>query len=318
MAGRPNRRAHLIAVQPEVTRSFASPGEAQVFVETIRAYGFPAMRSGRQVTAYAPANEVRWAETMVGKYGHRLPAAMRDYLSETEEETTTEDEPGERETAARGRASSRTRSRASGRRGGGGGGGGRGRVVSRTTIRGASPAVHARAERLAVEQALARDTTARDRLSYRERQRLPDRVFALPERRALPVHNAAHVRNAAARLEQMRIRGSVTPREYARAKRVIQRRKMELGIGEFRRDPAPESERSRRRSEARKDERFVFPTPNAADIFEYRMRAEGYHPRRVGRELVAVCAPDDAVRYALSWSRTYARDRRRGTQRGRA
>ena len=338
MAGRPNRRAHLIAAQPEVRRSFASPGEAEVFVETVRAYGFPAMRTGREATAYAPANEIRWAEAMVAKYGHRLPAAMRDvlsraprsahsraprsafgsarrdYLSESEETTeTTEDERGgEREVAARGAGSSSSmRTRASRRRSGGGGGGGRGRVVSRTTIRGASPAAHARAERLAIAQALtARDASARDRLTYRERQRLPDRIFALPERRALPVHDAAHVRNAAARLQQMWLRGSISPDEYYSAKRVIERRKKKLGIGEFRRDPAPESERSRRRSEARQDERFVFPSANAADIFVYQMQEAGYRPRRISSGLVAVRAPDDAVRHALSRSRTYARDRK--------
>ena len=80
----------------------------------------------------------------------------------------------------------------------------------------------------------------RDRLTTRQRERLPASQFALPERRALPIHDAAHVRNAAARLEQMRLRRSVTPREHSRAMRAIQAREAQLGIGPFReprRDP---------------------------------------------------------------------------------
>ena len=82
--------------------------------------------------------------------------------------------------------------------------------------------------------------SARDRLTTRQRERLPASQFALPERRALPIHDAAHVRNAAARLEQMRLRRSVTPREHSRALRAIQAREAQLGIGPFhepRRDP---------------------------------------------------------------------------------
>ena len=74
----------------------------------------------------------------------------------------------------------------------------------------------------------------RDRLTTKERNRLPDYAFALPERRALPLHDAAHVRNAAARLEQMRsFYRSVTPSEYRRARQAILRRQAELGIGPF-------------------------------------------------------------------------------------
>lgn len=61
----------------------------------------------------------------------------------------------------------------------------------------------------------------RDSLSAAERRRIPTRLFALPARRSLPIHDAAHVRNAAARLEQMRRRGTVTAREYESAHRRI-------------------------------------------------------------------------------------------------
>lgn len=37
-----------------------------------------------------------------------------------------------------------------------------------------------------------------DRLSYREKEELPDRVFGLPERREYPMPDAAHVRAAEA------------------------------------------------------------------------------------------------------------------------
>ena len=75
-----------------------------------------------------------------------------------------------------------------------------------------------------------------------------------------------------------------------------------------------------RRDDAPASERFIFPTSEGADIFQYRLQAEGYRPRRVGPLLVHARAPDDATRAALSWARTYSspppppssrRDRRR-------
>lgn len=55
-------------------------------------------------------------------------------------------------------------------------------------------------------------------------------------------------------------------------------------------------------------ERFVFPTPNGADIFTYRLKAEGYRPKRPSENLVVVRAPQEATDAALAWASRYARD----------
>ena len=70
----------------------------------------------------------------------------------------------------------------------------------------------------------------RDALTTEERRHLPDSTFALPQRRALPVHDASHARNAAARLEQMRERENVSPAEYMQAFERIHRAEEEFGI----------------------------------------------------------------------------------------
>ena len=61
---------------------------------------------------------------------------------------------------------------------------------------------------------------------------------------------------------------------------------------------------------APRSERFVFPSKRSADIFEYKLRSEGYSPRRMNTAVVVVRAPEDVVRTALGRSRTYARDTR--------
>lgn len=66
-----------------------------------------------------------------------------------------------------------------------------------------------------------------------------------------------------------------------------------------------------------RSERFVFQTPAGADVFEYRMRAEGFQPRRTGAMLVTVRAPDHVTRSALNWVRAYARDARERPRRTR-
>lgn len=43
-----------------------------------------------------------------------------------------------------------------------------------------------------------KDSTMNDRLTYGEKQELPDSVFGLPERREYPMPDAAHVRAAEA------------------------------------------------------------------------------------------------------------------------
>jgi hypothetical protein len=71
---------------------------------------------------------------------------------------------------------------------------------------------------------------SRDRLSTRARNRLRSSQFALPEQRRLPIHNASHARNASARLEQMKRRGTVNRYEYRRARRAIDRAERRFGI----------------------------------------------------------------------------------------
>lgn len=68
------------------------------------------------------------------------------------------------------------------------------------------------------------------RLTAKKRQALRPSQFALPARRALPIEDAAHVRNAAARLAQMRKRGTVTEREYRSALSKISKAEKTYGI----------------------------------------------------------------------------------------
>lgn len=42
----------------------------------------------------------------------------------------------------------------------------------------------------------------RGKLTYRERQELPDSAFAIPEQRKYPIYNASHARNALARVSK--------------------------------------------------------------------------------------------------------------------
>jgi len=55
------------------------------------------------------------------------------------------------------------------------------------------------------------------KLTYRKRLALPSKVFAVPEIRALPLNDASHTRNAAARLNQT----SLTPHFRSEARRNI-------------------------------------------------------------------------------------------------
>lgn len=61
-----------------------------------------------------------------------------------------------------------------------------------------------------------------------KRKALPAEAFALPGARKYPIHDAAHARNAMARLEQNK--GSISPAEYAIAKRNILRAYKKFGI----------------------------------------------------------------------------------------
>lgn len=65
-------------------------------------------------------------------------------------------------------------------------------------------------------------------LPTKKRNALPDNAFALPETRQFPIHDAAHVRNAAARLEQQK--DALGPAKYAAAKRAIVKAAKRFGI----------------------------------------------------------------------------------------
>jgi hypothetical protein len=73
------------------------------------------------------------------------------------------------------------------------------------------------------------------RLTYAERQKKPSSEFALPKRRKLWIGDKTHVRNAAARLAQMKKRGTVTAAEYAEARKAIERAGRRHGVGKRRR-----------------------------------------------------------------------------------
>jgi DNA repair protein RadC len=96
----------------------------------------------------------------------------------------------------------------------------------------------------ALEDAAAREPSAPQRfsagasehVSYADRQKLPARAFALPERRALLLTDAhgkvdeGHVKAAAGRLSMMRRLRHVTPSEYQEALRRIRRAGRQVGV----------------------------------------------------------------------------------------
>lgn len=53
-------------------------------------------------------------------------------------------------------------------------------------------------------------------LTDRGRRRLPDSAFAIPEKRAYPIHDEAHARNALARVSQFG-----TPEEKSRVEAAV-------------------------------------------------------------------------------------------------
>jgi hypothetical protein len=93
------------------------------------------------------------------------------------------------------------------------------RRVERLVARGYSP-------RYAAEKAYGRRDPGK--LTAAERRKIPRSRYALPKRRALPLGDARHVRNAASRLEQMRKRGTVTLSEYRSARRRIEEARKRL------------------------------------------------------------------------------------------
>lgn len=67
-------------------------------------------------------------------------------------------------------------------------------------------------------------------LTAQKRKTLQPSQFALPEKKAYPIHDASHVRNAAARLEQAKKAKRVTPSEYRRARAAIARAAKHFGV----------------------------------------------------------------------------------------
>ncbi len=65
-------------------------------------------------------------------------------------------------------------------------------------------------------------------IKAKKRNALPDSAFALPSKRAYPIHDKAHSENAMARLEQNK--GGLTPSEYASAKRRIEAAERKFGV----------------------------------------------------------------------------------------
>ena len=64
-------------------------------------------------------------------------------------------------------------------------------------------------------------------LDYSTRKDLPDSAFAIPEKRAYPINDAVHARNALARVSQF---GS--PEEKARVRAAVKRRYPNIDVGE--------------------------------------------------------------------------------------
>lgn len=77
---------------------------------------------------------------------------------------------------------------------------------------------------------MKRRRRARSRLTYQQRHHLPHKSFALESREELPLIDAAHVRNAPARLSEMKHFGHVTPSEYRHALRRIKKAAKRYGV----------------------------------------------------------------------------------------
>ena len=92
-------------------------------------------------------------------------------------------------------------------------------------------------------------TRSAQMISAAKRNSLAGSKFALPSQRKYPIHDAAHVRNAAARLAQAKKAGKISDADYARAKGRIGRAAKRFGIeSEFNAGdkPAPKATRGTR------------------------------------------------------------------------
>lgn len=62
------------------------------------------------------------------------------------------------------------------------------------------------------------------KLTHEQRKRLPEKEFALPEKRAFPIENKSHARNAKARASMSYNEGHITKAEEERVDRAANRK----------------------------------------------------------------------------------------------
>lgn len=67
-------------------------------------------------------------------------------------------------------------------------------------------------------------------LTAKKRAKIPESKFALPDEGKYPIQDASHIRNAAARLEQAKDKGDVTPAQYKEARANIAKAAKQHGI----------------------------------------------------------------------------------------
>ncbi len=76
-------------------------------------------------------------------------------------------------------------------------------------------------------------------ISTGKRNALPDSKFALPAQRKFPIHDASHVRNAAARLAQVKKAGKISDADFRTARAAIRRAAKRFGIKSELKDLGP-------------------------------------------------------------------------------
>jgi 8-oxo-dGTP pyrophosphatase MutT (NUDIX family) len=106
------------------------------------------------------------------------------------------------------------------------------------------PPVHGNTRTMADEQ-LDELGVALSTLDAAKRNALKGSQFALPAQRKFPIHDGAHVRNAAARLAQVKKSGKISPGDYAKAAAAIRRAAKRFGIDTTLKDDATQDGRKR-------------------------------------------------------------------------
>ena len=69
-----------------------------------------------------------------------------------------------------------------------------------------------------------------EKLTYKQRKTLPTEVFAWPEKRKYPIHDASHARNAMVRLNTALKNGNVTKTQYSKIRSRILNAYIQFGI----------------------------------------------------------------------------------------